>query len=238
MIDDERNDIYIHIDAKADESQFADIHASKSRLFYTNRVKVYWGNDSMIDAEYELLQAAQKQGPYLYYHLLSGVDLPLKTQDYIHHLLDEVYRGHEFVGYSKRTDFAYRARYYHLFDRHLRSKTKVALKLSKMRNYALILQKKVGIWRNKNVNIVWGPQWFSITEDLCQFLLFYKKKVRNMYFMVLNPDESFIQTLVRDTRFYNYIHDKEEEYSSCMRLIDWDKGPDYLHILDFDHQTS
>ena len=230
MIDDKRNDIYIHVDAKADRSQFETVRAVQSRLFYTKRFKVYWGDFSMSNTELHLFEAARQNGPYLYYHILSGVDLPLKNQDYIHHLMDDVFRGKEFVGYSKRKDFEHRMRYYHLFGKYYRNSQCIGRYCSLIRRYAIRLQKRLGVWRNKNVVFSYGPQWVSITDDLCQFILANKKRINKLYHYTLIADESYIQTIIRDTRFYDNIHDKDEEYKSCMRLVDWDKGPDYPHI--------
>jgi len=230
MIDDERNDIFIHVDIKADMSQFEAVHAVKSRLFYTKRFKVYWGDYSLSNTELHLFETARQNGPYLYYHILSGVDLPLKDQDYIHHLMDDVYRGKEFIGFSKRKDFEYRTRYYHLFGKHFRSSQRIGSYLSVIRRYAIGLQKKMGVWRNRKVAFEYGPQWVSITDDLCQFILANKKRIKKLYHHTFIADESYIQSFIRDTHFYNNICDKDDEYRSCMRQIDWEKGPDYPHI--------
>jgi hypothetical protein len=225
MIDDERNDVYLHIDAKTDMSQFASIHAEKSKLIYTKRNKVYWGDFSMMNTELMLFETAHKNGPYLYYHLVTGVDLPLKTQDFIHHFMDDVYRGREFVGYCIEADIDYRTRYYHLFGRYNRSSQRIRHYLSIINKDIIALQKKIGIWRNKNIIFHKGAQWISITDDLCQFILANKKRIKKLYHHTLIADESFVQTLVYDSQFYNRVYDKDAEYKSCMRLIDWDKEP-------------
>lgn len=87
MLDDERNDIYLHMDARAVElfNQFKDFQLKRGKLIILqNRIAVYWGDLSQVEVEYRLFEAALQNGPYAYYHLLSGVDLPIKTQDYIH----------------------------------------------------------------------------------------------------------------------------------------------------------
>lgn len=48
---------------------------------------VRWGDISVVDAEFALFDEAYRRGEYSYYHLLSGVDMPLKTQNYIHRFL-------------------------------------------------------------------------------------------------------------------------------------------------------
>lgn len=44
MIDDSRNDIYLHIDARADfDPQLLNNSVKQSKLIYVNRRKVRWG---------------------------------------------------------------------------------------------------------------------------------------------------------------------------------------------------
>lgn len=56
------------------------------------------GNFSQIECEYRLLERATPQ-KYMYYHMMSGVDLPLKTQGEIHQFFDENY-GTEYIQFE------------------------------------------------------------------------------------------------------------------------------------------
>ena len=81
LLDDERNDIYLHIDEKSkDVPAFT---TKRSGLILVPRMNVMWGGHSQIQCELLLMETAGK-GHYDYYHLLSGIDLPLKTQNQIH----------------------------------------------------------------------------------------------------------------------------------------------------------
>lgn len=87
MLDDERNDIYLHIDKRATElfQQIKKVKMQKAGFYLIeNPIKVYWGDISQVQVEYLLFETALSHGPYAYYHLLSGTDLPIKSQDYIH----------------------------------------------------------------------------------------------------------------------------------------------------------
>lgn len=71
MLDDERNDIYLHMDARAVElfNQFKDFQLKKGKLIILqNRIAVYWGDLSQVEVEYRLFEAALQNGPYAYYH--------------------------------------------------------------------------------------------------------------------------------------------------------------------------
>lgn len=88
LLDDERNDIYIHIDKKINDVDFDHYKSicKKSKVYYpSKRINVKWGDQSLIITELLLYSTAFANGPYQYYHLLSGVDMPLKTQNEIHH---------------------------------------------------------------------------------------------------------------------------------------------------------
>ena len=78
LLDDPRNDFFIHIDKKAGAVDFEEIRraAPHSRVTFIERLSVHWGGYSQIRCELALLQAATQAGQYAYYHLISGVDLP------------------------------------------------------------------------------------------------------------------------------------------------------------------
>jgi hypothetical protein len=100
LLDDPRNDIYIHIDSKVKEfdfDRFAGI-LKYSSIFFVPRIPVFWGGYSQIEATLILLRESAVKG-YDYYHFISGVDLPLKTQDHIHDFFDK-HQGTEFVGFE------------------------------------------------------------------------------------------------------------------------------------------
>ncbi len=97
-LDDERNDIYIHVDKKTkvvDENEISS-WAVNAGVFFVPRMKIFWGTISQVKCELMLLEAAIK-GKYHYYHLISGCDFPLKDQDFIHNYLKD--ESGEFISY-------------------------------------------------------------------------------------------------------------------------------------------
>ena len=96
LLDDERNDIYIHIgmDVRFEREELKGV-VKKSALHFVENVREQWGGYSQIRSELILFQSAWEHG-YEYYHLISGVDLPIKTQDEIHEFFREHY-GKEFI---------------------------------------------------------------------------------------------------------------------------------------------
>ena len=60
MLDDPRNDIYLHIDSKAgvfDSSEFEAL-PQYAKIYFTERTSVIWGAYSQINSELVLLKAA------------------------------------------------------------------------------------------------------------------------------------------------------------------------------------
>ena len=160
-LDDERNDIYIHFDRKL--NHYPDCRTSYAKLtFLEERMDVRWGDISVVDAEFALFDEAYRRGEYSYYHLLSGVDMPLKTQNYIHRFFEKN-AGKEFVGYyqgniSKEIDR--KVCRWHLFPKSFKE-TEGGLAVTKrvLRAGCVRLQSLLGIRRNKDINFRKGTQW-------------------------------------------------------------------------------
>lgn len=70
----------------------------KSALFFTKRIAVTWAGYSLVKAELILLEEAIKK-QHAYYHLISGVDMPIKSQDYIHEFFNKN-DGKEYIDYK------------------------------------------------------------------------------------------------------------------------------------------
>lgn len=82
------NDIVLHLDRKV---KYSVMYQPKNSNLYLvpddKRVDVRWGDCTQIWSELALYNEAYRHGPYSYYHLVSGIDLPIKNQSYIHEFL-------------------------------------------------------------------------------------------------------------------------------------------------------
>lgn len=235
MLDDERNDVFLHIDRRSTKlySLFSEKQLQHARLFVLeNRKAVHWGDISQVEVEYLLFETALKHGPYSYYHLLSGVDLPIKSQDYIHRFFQEN-AGHEFVGFwwekSHRRDLHRKVQRYYLFTPYLREGSLcVHGATSFIRNMVLAMQKATSYRRYKRKKFCKGFQWVSITQDLCSYLVIEKSKVFRLFRYTLCPDEIFIQTMVWNSKFRSRLYNSEDVVLGSMRAIDWHRGSPYV----------
>lgn len=230
LIDDERNDIFLHIDRKV--KVMPELYQPKfSRLFFTPvRCDVRWGDVEFVHAEMCLFRAAYEEGDYQYFHLLSGVDMPIKTQDYIHDFFDK-HNGKEFIGFSALTDFVKgdierkRRRYYFLMRWNYRTsfvpKWKVTL-AKIIRHAALKIQDILHMDRGNELTFRTGYNWASLTGDAVKYLLDNEDFINRRFAHTTCSDEMYKQSLlISSPVFRERIYDLDNEMHSCMRFIDF-----------------
>ncbi len=234
-LDDERNDVFLHIDRRAGEMRrrFAAWQPSHCGFFLLDSREVYWGDISQMEVEFHLFRTAHSHGGYAYYHLLSGADLPLKSQDEIHAFF-QTHSGKEFVSYWEderhQRDLHRKVRYHYLFTRHLKDKgTFVHALTAPLRNLTLLVQKLVRFNRHAGVEFKKGSQWLSITEAFCTHLLSQEEKLMQTFRRTLAPDEIFIQTALHNSPFRAQRYRNEDGFEEeNLRKIDWQRGHPYV----------
>lgn len=218
-LDDERNDIYVHIDRKASFSASI-LQTSKSHLYVLPiHIDARWGDFSLVKIELTLFKEAYTNGPYAYYHLLSGVDLPIKSQDYIHTYCDE-HQGQEFIGIASHTtqrEIDWRSQHWFIFSRDFQSNNLIKRFI---RAIFARLQSFVR-YRRTQLEVKKGCQWCSITHDFVGYLLQNANFIRKTFTHTYCPDEMFIQTLCWNSDFKKKIHNTTDEFEGCKRYIKW-----------------
>lgn len=242
LLDDNRNDIFLHIDKKVKNFDFNYYKnlVKYSEIIFIERLDIRWADVSQIECTIKLLESAKKYSKeqynkgYKYYHFISGVDLPIKTQNYIHNFLDN--KSFEFVHFAPdedRKNIEFRYKYRCFFTKHLRRKGVYRI-FNLLNKIGLYLQKNLDIDRTKNENIkmMFGANWFSITDDFAGYVLNKKDWILNRFKYSISGDEEVIQTLIYNSRFYEKIYMKKEQqknndHVACMRKIDWKRGFPY-----------
>lgn len=230
LLDHPRNDIYIHVDRKSksfDQTQLTNLE--HSTITFIQREKVSWGAYSQINCIIRLLREAAKT-PHDYYHLLSGVDLPLKAQDEIHSFFDRQ-SGSEFISYQAgamtRQSFISRIRYYHFIQEFIGHKKKPNI-LYQFNRVLLKIQEILNVNRIKYSKFDYkkGDTWFSITQKLGNYVLLNQSVIKRSYRFTQCADEIFLHTLVWNSDFRKNI------INNSLRLIDWKRGRP--HTFQFD----
>lgn len=239
LLDDSRNDIYVHIDKKSENisQNLLRSNVHHSRIFFTQRINVKWGAYSQIKCELILLTEAVRNGPYEYYHLLSGADLPIKTQHEIHAFFD-VHRGTEFIQFQRPViseKKKRRVQYYYVLQQLLQRKAGIS---AKFQEGTVRMQHVMGINRIRNSNLIFqmGSNWFSITEDCAEYILTQTDLIAKIFKNTKCCDELFIQTIVFNSKFKDQLYD--QTYTDSLigneRLIFWRSGaPRDINIGDF-----
>lgn len=231
LLDDPRNDIYIHVDSKVknfDFDFFSKIVKSATLYYTTKRIDVRWGHISQIETELILFEEAHKQ-KYVYYHLLSGVDLPIKSQDYIHAFFEK-HNGWEFIGFTEKWDPS-RVTKINLFTSTLRYKIRYMTYLRrKIREFLLWLQGISNFEYNRYLkfNFKKGSNWVSLTDNAISYLLNRKSYLFKLYKYASCADEVYKQTALYNSALKNSIF-RLNEGNGSLRSIDWERGDPYVY---------
>lgn len=261
FFDHEDSDIYIHLDAKVRDFDFAHYTAlteKASVTFTEERYTVHWGDVSIVRAEYALLRAAGK-GHYDYYHLLSGADAPLKSYSCIDRYFEER-AGRNFLCFQNpeiSREHLERVRFYYPFqNRDFKNKfVRYGLKA-----LSLFPQRLVGVDRVRKLKdtvFQKGTQWVSITDDFAQYVLSKEEWALRVFDRTYCSDELLMHTLIMNSPFRDTLPPKpyHDKHRSCCRYIDWERGhpytfrdgdleellhtdEDYLFARKFDYKTA
>ena len=236
LIDDKRNDIYLHIDKKWHDFDFEYFKkiVNKSNLYFTDRLDVRWGTYRQIECELLLFEMAHNNGGYSYYHLLSGIDMPLVNQDVIHDYFDKN-NGKEFICFDYHNkalpDTIDRIKYFHLFVNNMRNNNLIIKVIFKIfHKIFLIFQKIFHVNRLKKVplTIRKGANWVSVTEVVVDYILSKKEMIRKVFSYSVCADEVFLQTIIYNSDLYDkLIGYKNDDNFAIKRYIDWKRGKPY-----------
>ena len=233
FLDSENADFFIHVDARVKDFDFAHVRSipRKSRVTFLERKPISWGHFSQVDCELRLLCAAVPGG-YDYYHLLSGVDVPVKTRQYIENYFSSVQPGTNFVHFQHKEiirDHRDRVKFYYPLQRwNLQNRI---IRLALRRTGELLQRPFVDRTKKDPEGYVFqkGANWFSITHALAQYLLEKESEIREFFSDTYCPDEMFVQTEIVNSPFRDTLpeHAFENDYASCLRYIDWQRGNPY-----------
>lgn len=235
LLDDERNDIFLHIDRRATKLReaLADACTHHARL---HRIEpphaVGWGDISQVETELRCFAEAHRHGPYAYYHLLSGVDMPIKTMDEIHAFFD-THAGREFIGFwddeHHRRDLQRKISRHYFFTRYLKRRPHPWRHrlTTPIRNLALAVQKGTRYRRRHIIEFKKGFNWCSITHDFCTHLVGKRNRLLRIFRQTLCPDEIYKQTLVWNSPYRHALYDIDDPERGSLRRIDWQRGSPY-----------
>lgn len=233
LLDNSLNDIYVHIDKDAVNfpMRIFDGLTKKSALILVPRISVRWAHYSQTELQFRMLEKAVNNYSgegYSYYHFISGMDLPLKTQSEIHEFFDNSGRREFMAIVPKEGDYQLR---------HV----KYAFPLLKLKRYrkskflktcseiGATLQKTLRIDRTYGKNpedwvFVDGWDWFSITNSFAQYVLEKESTVYKLFHLGKASSEMAFQTVLWNSEFRNNLADIYDMRKGSSRYIDWNRG--------------
>lgn len=201
---------YVHIDKKAEQSY---ISSRNNVVVIPEHIDINWGGFTMIEATLALLKHGLADSPDAdYYALISGVDYPIRSEDF---LLDLLEKGKEYIDIAPvPVPFKPLERYeYYYFDYNRRN-----IKLYNPKFLIEVLLKKLKIKRKASFKIYAGTQWFALTRECVQYIMKTvqeDKRYVDFFRHTLVPDEAFFQTIIGNSPFLG-------QTASSLTYTDWE----------------
>lgn len=229
---EENFDIFIHVDKKIGSINKSTFKKFKN-VFFIDRIRTDWASFSLVEAELELLRKAVMTNDYSYVHLLSGSDLPLKSNSEIIEFFKN--ETHQFVDFEEINTYKVMKRidYYYPLQKFAGKKRGIVWFLQKI---GVVGQKVLNINRTRklqNINFAKGSQWFSITGEFANFILKDSLGVINVLKHGQTVDELLVQTVLLNSPF---IKDISNPNYGNLRFIKWKErdvnSPEILTIKD------
>jgi hypothetical protein len=216
------NDFYIHVDAKVDIVPFEPLRNIPNVFFVENRINVYWGGYSQIEAYLATIKATCRNR-YDYIALVSGDTLPLRSNTDIKHFLCEHGLDTEYI-IERRSDMRLAERimyrYPEIGNRYRTGKPfwRIRFKFHLFRKHKTIF-----------TQFSYGSVWFIITSAFRDYMFeylernpWYKEEFAESYC----GDEMFFHMLIKNSPFASHTSRLETMY------VDWYTGPDKPRTLD------
>ena len=226
------DDFYIHVDRKSSCSFENEVG---ERIYFTReRIPVYWGEFSQVEAILILIRQALNTGnKYDYFILLSGSDYPIRSPGYIHNYLQKNY-GDEFINVTEMPNDE--------LGKPLTRITEYRVGSDKpLRRY--IYEKIVGCKRlfgagyfRRDFSKIFGDivpysgsTWWALTGEACKYVVdftFSHKICFEFFRNTLCPDEMFFQTVLGNSEFGKRV-------THNVTYADWDRfGPPFPAVLN------
>lgn len=219
-------DLYVHIDRR---SQL--VLKEHPRLFVFSEFAGYWGSENLVLATILLLKEAQKKG-YERYVLISGQDIPLRTNEEITGFFED--NGNEYIdvrklpkdGWPDDGELGWVTRYWPRIKKRSNSFSN---------NLACTVKNELFKLKGRRpIDYVFygGSQWFNLTANAVDKILAFLDSDEGVRYLARFKqtrcaDELFFQTLIMQLDGLSIVSD-------CLRVVDWQTGPDFPRTMTQD----
>lgn len=232
---------FIHIDKNnKDFDSFRSGLSDIDNIVFIERLNVFHGGISLVDCELALLRSASNYNVHIdYFHLISGQDYPLVSNDVFDAFFEDSSRSYMYYDSDVDSQKWQNTKYHTRVNLWYLNKTnsffaKCARKLKVPQVLGRVFPRK------KIPNLTGGWQWFSWERTVATFVLNYVAENADYYKRYENTyliDELFFHTIL-NKRFDELNIDK----SNSLRYVSWRANrpilekhrPYILNELDFD----
>lgn len=225
--------------AKSNLIDKSKLHTHSAGLIILPSQKLTWGGVSQIYVILDLITEALKT-EHDYYHLISGVDLPLKN-NYDMAEFFKKNKGKEFIGitpeWAESPGIAQRYKLHWFFQDNIGKKKNILYFVSRV---ITKVEKHIGFKREKgeDIHFFGGPEWFSITEQAARYILSQGDWAKKRFRETICSDEIYAQTIIGNSPFAEEIYNKEskDSYAECLRYAKFNReSPFVLNVKDYDN---
>lgn len=223
------SDVYIHLDKKADLSQFEYLKSLPNVYFINNRISVGWGNYSMVEATLISMQEIlDTQNIYSHINLLSGQDYPLKPISEIEQFFfsnsDKSYIQSLSI-YDEWKESKDRLIKYNLGSLAIPFKYRIQEIINR-----ILPDRKIP----ENMEPYGSSQWLTITPSSIKYVLKFleeKPKALKFFKWTWAIDEIIFQTILLNSPFKESIVNDNKRY---IKFENNEMNPVVLKISDAD----
>lgn len=224
-------DVYVHVDKRVSVTPFLPLGELPNVYLVQERVRVYWGGFSVVQATVSGFRQILKSGiKYDYINLLSGQSYPLKPPSAIHKFLADN-PGKLFMNifpeWGKSAEHEHRLKQYYFAAINIRGKY-TAERIARMIKPRRFPAGFVPIGRS---------QWFTIPTECAAYIVEFmeeNKKIVRLFKYMWAPDELIFQSILYNSHYRSAITNDN------MRYVDWSDGepsPKVLTMADAEKIT-
>lgn len=230
------NVILIHVDKKSNLKDF-EVLKHSNVYFIPSRIDITWGDETLMLATIELMRFACNF-TYDYFFLLSGDDIPLKTDAELKSLLRDN-SDYNFLNFDvNMTDdkIEQRVRYKHpdvFYMRDSKLITKIGKKFFHLTRDLFFKNKSLERNKHRLPKLYKGTNWFGLKASAIEYILTYineNKWFVDLFRQSFAADEVVFHTIVKTNPEIKIFNHPDYPIPS-LRYIDWRSGPEYPRVL-------
>lgn len=219
-LEKENHYFIVNVDNKTtDFPQYLDAVKNLPNVFFlSDRINVYHGGMSMIYAELSLLREAMSHNiDYDYFHLISGQDYPLRSNE----LFDDFFENndHSYMCFDYGEQKIVMEKLYKKFANHYHFPDSPSIWARLYKKFRIHYVLALFVHRKPIENYTGGWQWFSWHKSVAKYVLDYvdlNPRVLKRYEHTASPDEHLFPSILD-----NLCDKLKIEKQNPLRYVSW-----------------